>query len=149
MDKIQVFIIESNNDLIKRSLEQIIKYCRHIQEEYLKDKSDVSGVDILHELVQNNNFPLGDYFKIRELIENSELPYIINIKNKDMNITQEQPEENLKQEDALTTAIIEFNKCTENPYYFATKYLTINGRKFTTMLTESEFNDIHGFNITL
>lgn len=86
-----------------------------------------------------------DQFKINNIlfgIENK-------INKQGMNITQEQPEENLKQEDTLTTAIIEFNKCTENPYYFATKYLTINGRKFTTMLTESEFNDIYGFNITL
>lgn len=36
--------------------------------------------------------------------------------------------------------IKELNKCKTNPYYFATKYLTINGENFTTSLTEDEFN---------
>lgn len=34
----------------------------------------------------------------------------------------------------------EIIKCRENPYYFATKYLTVNGKPFTTLLTEQEFN---------
>lgn len=34
----------------------------------------------------------------------------------------------------------EFEKCKTNPYYFATTYLTINGKPFTTILTEEEFN---------
>jgi predicted amidophosphoribosyltransferase len=35
----------------------------------------------------------------------------------------------------------EFEKCKANPYYFATKYFTLNSNKFTTMLTEEEFNN--------
>lgn len=35
----------------------------------------------------------------------------------------------------------ELEKCKENPYYFATKYLTINGKPYTTVLTEEEFNN--------
>ena len=34
----------------------------------------------------------------------------------------------------------ELEKCETNPYYFATKYLTINGEPFTTVYTEQEFN---------
>lgn len=34
----------------------------------------------------------------------------------------------------------EIRKCKESPYYFAAKYLTLNGRSFTTMLTEKQFN---------
>ena len=34
----------------------------------------------------------------------------------------------------------EFNKCKSNPYYFATKYLTINGEPFVTNLSEKAFN---------
>lgn len=34
----------------------------------------------------------------------------------------------------------EFNKCKTNPYYFATKYLTINSKPFTTTLSEEDFN---------
>lgn len=41
----------------------------------------------------------------------------------------------------------EINKCKENPYYFATKYLTIkdsngNIKPFTTLMTEQEFNNL-------
>jgi len=40
----------------------------------------------------------------------------------------------------------EFEKCKNNPYYFATKYFTIKHKnkveKFTTKLTEKEFNDL-------
>ena len=35
----------------------------------------------------------------------------------------------------------EFSKCNNNPYYFATKYLTINGKPFTTRLKEEDFNE--------
>lgn len=35
----------------------------------------------------------------------------------------------------------EVKKCIESPYYYATKYLTINGKLFTTRLSESEFNN--------
>lgn len=35
----------------------------------------------------------------------------------------------------------ELHKCKINPYYYATKYLTVNGQPFTTRLTETEFND--------
>lgn len=34
----------------------------------------------------------------------------------------------------------EIKKCKESPYYFATKYLLINGKPFTTRLNEVEFN---------
>ncbi len=34
----------------------------------------------------------------------------------------------------------EINKCKNSPYYYATKYLTVNGKPFTTMLNETEFN---------
>jgi hypothetical protein len=35
----------------------------------------------------------------------------------------------------------EIRKCRENPYYFATKYATLNGEPFTTTLSEEEFNN--------
>lgn len=35
----------------------------------------------------------------------------------------------------------EYEKCKTNPYYYATKYLTINGKPFTTLLTEEQFNN--------
>jgi hypothetical protein len=34
----------------------------------------------------------------------------------------------------------EIIKCKESPYYYATTYLTINGKPFTTLLNEQEFN---------
>jgi len=34
----------------------------------------------------------------------------------------------------------EQEKCSASPYYFATKYLTMNGKPFTTRLSEEEFN---------
>lgn len=34
----------------------------------------------------------------------------------------------------------ELKKCLESPYYFATNYLMINDEKFTTNLSEEEFN---------
>jgi len=37
---------------------------------------------------------------------------------------------------------IEFEKCKSNPYYFFTKYCTINGRKATTHFSEKDFNEI-------
>lgn len=42
----------------------------------------------------------------------------------------------LKQEDVIE----EIEKCRSNPYYFATKYLTVDGKPFTTLMTEREFN---------
>lgn len=35
----------------------------------------------------------------------------------------------------------EYKKCMENPYYFATTYLTVNGENYTTDLTEESFNE--------
>lgn len=35
----------------------------------------------------------------------------------------------------------EFQLCKSNPYYYATKYLTINDKPFTTLLKEKEFNE--------
>jgi len=32
-------------------------------------------------------------------------------------------------------------KCRENPYYFATTYLVVDGKPFTTPMTELAFND--------
>lgn len=34
----------------------------------------------------------------------------------------------------------ELRKCNDSPYYYATKYLTVNGQPYTTRLTEVEFN---------
>jgi len=34
----------------------------------------------------------------------------------------------------------ELQKCTNSPYYFFTNYLTINGERAWTILTEEEFN---------
>jgi hypothetical protein len=34
----------------------------------------------------------------------------------------------------------EWEKCVASPYYFATKYLTLEGKPFTTQLTEVEYN---------
>lgn len=36
----------------------------------------------------------------------------------------------------------EFEKCKQNPYYFYTKYFTVNGKKATTSLSEEEFNEL-------
>lgn len=36
--------------------------------------------------------------------------------------------------------INELEKCTLSPYYFATKYMTINGDSYKTNLTEEQFN---------
>lgn len=35
-----------------------------------------------------------------------------------------------------------YNKCKKNPYYFATKYLKIQGKPFTTYLNENQFNEL-------
>jgi len=34
----------------------------------------------------------------------------------------------------------EIAKCKQSPYYFATKYLTVNGKPFSTKFSQSEFN---------
>ena len=34
----------------------------------------------------------------------------------------------------------EYNKCKANPYYFATKYVTVNSKPFATNMNEEEFN---------
>lgn len=36
----------------------------------------------------------------------------------------------------------EMEKCKANPYYFFTKYITINGKPATTLLSEDQFNEI-------
>ena len=34
----------------------------------------------------------------------------------------------------------EIQKCMNNPYYFATTYIMVNGKPFTTTLSETVFN---------
>ena len=34
----------------------------------------------------------------------------------------------------------EYEKCIKSPWYFATKYLVVNGKPYTTPLDEEEFN---------
>lgn len=36
----------------------------------------------------------------------------------------------------------EERKCIASPYYFATNYLTLNGKPFITLMTEEEFNEM-------
>ncbi len=36
----------------------------------------------------------------------------------------------------------EIKKCKESPYYFATNYLIVDGRKFITTLSEKQFNEL-------
>lgn len=36
--------------------------------------------------------------------------------------------------------IAELQKCKDNPYYFMTTYWKVDGKSFTTHLTEEEFN---------
>lgn len=36
----------------------------------------------------------------------------------------------------------ELKKCLESPYYFATTYLTVNGKKFTTNMSQEQFDYI-------
>lgn len=35
----------------------------------------------------------------------------------------------------------EIKKCTNSPYYYMTRYFTINNNRFTTSMSEEEFND--------
>tara|TARA_R100001086_G_scaffold240480_1_gene166600 strand:- start:406 stop:633 length:228 start_codon:yes stop_codon:yes gene_type:complete len=39
--------------------------------------------------------------------------------------------------------IIEIEKCKASPYYFATNYLKIKGKPFTTWMSESLFNKLY------
>lgn len=49
----------------------------------------------------------------------------------------------IKIRDKMDQKIVEeCKKCAESPWYFATKYLTIDGKPFTTLLSEEEFNDV-------
>lgn len=34
----------------------------------------------------------------------------------------------------------ELRKCIESPYYFATTYLIVNGKKFTTTMSQEQFD---------
>ncbi len=36
----------------------------------------------------------------------------------------------------------EMKKCSDSPYYFATKYMNVGGEKFTTKYSEKEFNEL-------
>lgn len=36
----------------------------------------------------------------------------------------------------------EIKKCQESPYYFAINYLIVDGRKFSTTLSEKQFNEL-------
>lgn len=35
---------------------------------------------------------------------------------------------------------LEYKRCLDSPYYYCTNYLKINGKKFTTIETEENFN---------
>lgn len=41
----------------------------------------------------------------------------------------------------------EFDKCIKSPYYYATKYLIVNGKPFTTKLSEQDFNKMFGITV--
>ncbi len=36
----------------------------------------------------------------------------------------------------------ELKKCQESSYYFVTKYLVVDGKRFKTLLTEKQFNEL-------
>jgi hypothetical protein len=38
---------------------------------------------------------------------------------------------------------LEYKKCVESPYYYATTYLKVNRKPFTTHYTEKEFNELY------
>lgn len=48
-----------------------------------------------------------------------------------------------EQQEQMCKEVEEYNNCIKSPYYFATKYLTVNGRPFTTRLSEEEFNQYY------
>ena len=50
------------------------------------------------------------------------------------------PKEQVVNEDRVDKQIEEIKKCYESPYYFMTKYYTVNGKKFETTLSEEDFN---------
>jgi len=58
---------------------------------------------------------------------------IYDLKKLQANKPKDKPQEASEQE-------TEIEKCKKSPYYYATKYLTVNGKPFTTRLTEEEFN---------
>lgn len=43
-------------------------------------------------------------------------------------------------EDELEEQFSELRKCKDSPYYFATRYVTVDGKPFRTSLTEQQFN---------
>jgi hypothetical protein len=46
----------------------------------------------------------------------------------------------MKEIDKVISVAEELEMCKSNPYYFAKKYMKINGNPFETMISEDDFN---------
>jgi hypothetical protein len=80
------------------------------------------------EFIKNMNYPGGAY------VHNDCNLQLSTVEN---NPTWFKLKEEPRNDLELYTEII---KCKDSPYYFATKYLTVNGKPYTTHLTEEQYN---------
>ena len=60
-----------------RTLDQMIKHLRYVEERYKKGESEHSGLLLLGELLKQGTIKMDMYLKIREIVENYNTPYEI------------------------------------------------------------------------
>ena len=54
-DEIITLMKQSHSDDISNTLDQIIRYCRHVQKDYIEGNSEISGIHILTELLKQGS----------------------------------------------------------------------------------------------
>lgn len=63
------------------TLDQLIRYCRHVEKEYKEKDGEHSGLAMLGELLKQGAMKMDLYLKVREAVENYNTPYEITLRD--------------------------------------------------------------------
>lgn len=78
-DEIITLMKQSHSDDISNTLDQIIRYCRHVQKDYIEGNSEISGIHILTELLKQGSIKPDLFVKVMEVVERYKTPYEIKV----------------------------------------------------------------------
>ena len=74
-----IHLKEAYFNTIETTTDNLIRYCRYMQKEYVENDSETSGLDILFRLMQGGTITLDMYGKLLAAIENYTVDYTLTI----------------------------------------------------------------------
>ncbi len=84
-EEMMALMKESHKERTVDILDQLIRYCRHAEKEYMEKDGEHSGVELLTELLRQGAMKMDLYLRVREAVENYEIPYEITLRNGEKN----------------------------------------------------------------